>query len=149
MIEVIDHSLPHVRFPVVLSCKSTPRTQQHFRDECDVNQIMKKYRRTGDLTHLNRSEGRYGDFSNATTYQEALSAISDAQNDFDLLPADVRREMDNDPAKLLAFMEDPINHDRAVELGLINADPLAAADPSTSAQPPVASPPPQPETPEG
>lgn len=37
------------------------------------------------------------------------------------LPATLRREFDNDPVKLLAFLQDENNRDRAIQLGLVNA----------------------------
>ena len=38
-------------------------TQQQFADECDVNNILAKYRATGLLTHIKHHNGNYRDFS--------------------------------------------------------------------------------------
>jgi phage internal scaffolding protein len=49
--------------------------------------------------------------------------IMEAQNRFMELPAKVRKEFDNDPGAFLAFLENPNNYDRAIELGLIERQP--------------------------
>ena len=36
-------------------------TQQQFQAECDVNNILAKYKRTGMLTHIQKHEGNFGD----------------------------------------------------------------------------------------
>lgn len=94
-------------------------TQQQFKNECDVNHIMKKYEQTGQLFHLNRKAGVYADLSNITDYQSMLHTVMDAQEKFSSLPAEVRKKFDNDPSKLIQFLSDPKNTEQAVELGLV------------------------------
>lgn len=118
-----------------LVCKQETKTQQQFRDEADVNIIMKTWRRTGVLPP-NTGKGRYGDFDTTLDYQQALTAVQEAQDDFDALGADLRHMLHNDPAELLDFIRDPDNHDQAVALGLINPP----ADLETPAQPPAETP---------
>jgi len=36
-------------------------TRQSFRDECDVNQIVKRYTETGMINHIPRTTPQYGD----------------------------------------------------------------------------------------
>jgi phage internal scaffolding protein len=36
------------------------------------------------------------------------------------LPAQIRSRFDNDPAKLIDFLENEQNHDEAIKLGLVN-----------------------------
>lgn len=36
--------------------------QQHFKDECDVNNILRKYESTGLVTHVANGTPSYGDF---------------------------------------------------------------------------------------
>lgn len=96
--------------------------KQSFREECDINVIMKKYEKTGVIAHAREFEGRYGDYTNVQDYQESLNQVMAAQEMFMTLPATVRREFDNDPAKFLAGVEDPAMKDRLVELGLISPD---------------------------
>lgn len=105
-----------------------PRTQQSFKDECDVNLIMKRFERTGVLDHLNVFEGSYGDFTELpTSYHEAVNQVIAAQDMFMTIPARIRAMFDNDPGKFLAFAEDPENAERMIELGLARQAPGAAA----------------------
>lgn len=131
----------------VLVCKTAGRTKQSFKEECDINQIMKQWERTGVLTHENVSPPVYGDFSNASSYLDARQAVIDAQRAFDSLPSATRDRMDNDPAKLLAFLEDDSNNEEAVKLGLRKPPEKPSKKASVSAEDP---PPPQkPATTEG
>lgn len=109
---------------------STSRTQQSFKEECDVNRIMAKFRKTGEINHLNEHNPSYGDFATGLDFHTAQLAVADAQADFDSLSARIRAKMDNDPAKLLAFVADPENLEEARELGLIAPAPPAPVDPS-------------------
>lgn len=106
------------------------RTQQSFAKECDINNIMAKFRKGGELTHLAKHDPQYGDFTTELDYQTACNRVLDAQADFGALSAEIRKRMDNDPAKFLAFMADPENLEEARELGLVDpAPPLAEPDP--------------------
>jgi len=93
-------------------------TQQQFKDECDVNHIMKKYITTGEIHHLNRKQGVYADMSEIKDYQGMLHTVMEAQEAFQSLPADVREKFKNDPSKLIEFVQDPKNYDEGVKLGL-------------------------------
>jgi len=93
-------------------------THQEFRDECDINNIMKRYERDRTLVHLNRYQGDYGDFSEVPSFQEAQHVIQAATEMFMTLPARVRAQFENDPSKFLNFAQDPANVDKMVELGL-------------------------------
>lgn len=98
--------------------KSKSRAHQSFKSECNVNNIMAKYRRTGVMTHLSTKTPQYGDFTNVSDYQSALLAVQDANDSFMLLPAQLRAKFDNDPAAFLAFVEKPENANYLVDLGL-------------------------------
>lgn len=96
-------------------------TEQHFKDECDINNIVKSFQATGVLPQGNR-EPLFGDFSEfPTDLQSSQQYFDDAAARFMELPATLRREFDNDPVKLLAFLQDENNRDRAIQLGLVNA----------------------------
>lgn len=83
------------------------RTKDSFKDECDINKIMKKYLRYGQLPALVQREPQYGDFSEVPDYQEALEIVHRAEVAFSALPAAVRRECENDPAVFLERVQDP------------------------------------------
>lgn len=79
-------------------------TQQHFREEVDVNTIMRRFGVTQELP-LGPATGIYGDFTGITDYESAVERIEGARNAFMQLPAEVRERFDNDPGKLIAAAE--------------------------------------------
>lgn len=99
--------------------KDPSLTQQQFKDECDINNIIKKYETTGEFTHLTRKQGQYADFSNITDYQTMLETVKYADEAFAALPAQMRLRFKNNPGDLLNFLQDKNNYDEAVKLGLI------------------------------
>lgn len=107
------------------------KTQRHFQDEVNVNNIMRKYRQTGTITHLNNKQGKFADLTSAPDYFESISQIRTAQQAFDQLPSELRARFQNDPALMLDFIHNPENHDEGVKLGLFNAKlpPLNPATP--------------------
>lgn len=93
--------------------------QQHFKDECDVNNILRKYQSTGLVTHVANGIPSYGDFSSVLEYQQAQNILIEAQDAFEALPASLRKRFNNDPAVMLEFIENPDNREEAEKLGLV------------------------------
>lgn len=118
------------------------KTQQNFKAECDINNILKKYRKTGLLEHVNQYAGKYEDLSNPTDYQTALNIVIDAQASFDSLPSDIRRKFDNNPGKFLEFANNPDNITAMEDLGLIKRPESVPASPApvSDATPPKVDP---------
>lgn len=99
-------------------------TFQSMRDETDINLIIKNYKATGKLPSIKGDPmtvryPQFGDFTQITDYSDAVQALNVAKEAFAELPSAVRRRFDNDPAKLVSFIEDPANIEEAVDLGLI------------------------------
>lgn len=94
-------------------------TQQQFAEECDVNNILKRFEETSFVTHVNNIQGQYGDFSNVEDYQSSVNRVLNANDAFMALSSKLRARFDNDPAALLAFVSDKANRDEAIALGLI------------------------------
>lgn len=104
----------------VLNSNTEPSmVRPEYQKESDVNNILRKYRETGQLPNTARQNPTYGDFSNAISYSEALNKVISAQNDFNQLSSQIRDRFANDPAKLLAFISDPKNVEEGIKLGLI------------------------------
>lgn len=93
-------------------------TQQQFKDECDINTIMRSYQETGTISHLNPRPGIYEDFSGVQDFKESMDLVEYAKKEFMLLPAKVRSRFNNNPAELVEFCNNPNNLEEAVELGL-------------------------------
>lgn len=103
-------------------------TKQSMQQDCDINNILAKYQKTGLITHV-RAGGGYEDLPNDLDYHNSLNIVMEAQASFDALPSTVRREFDNDPARFLSFVADPDNVDRMRELGIVRpAEPTAKKD---------------------
>jgi phage internal scaffolding protein len=103
-------------------------THQSAKEECDINNIMKKWERTGIVDHQNRFQGQYADFTNVPeNYQESLNAVLEADEMFMTLPAKIRARFGNDPGAFLDFATDPDNQEAIVEMGLATKKQLENA----------------------
>lgn len=92
-------------------------TQQHEKDEADINEIVRRFGVTGELPYVT-APPTFGDFTEAVDYHTAMNVIARANAAFAELPADVRYEFHNDPGLFVAFCEDKKNLPRLRELGL-------------------------------
>lgn len=97
-------------------------TDQSQAKDCDVNVIVDRFMKTGVLPQFQGSP-IYGDFSEVASYQDALGVVAVAEEQFSGLTAKVRARFDNDPAKFLAFVNDPKNMRELVSLGLASEHP--------------------------
>lgn len=112
-------------------------THQSHQKECDINQIMLRWQKTGVIDHANTYQGQYGDFSEVPNdYQEAMNRVINAQDMFMSLPSSIRKQFNNDPGQFLDFATDPKNADRMVELGL-SAPEVVESSPTTSKSPQI------------
>lgn len=93
-------------------------TQQQFKEECDVNNILAKYKKTGMLNHVNKHQGNFGDFASVDDYQTSLHKLMIAQQSFNQLPSELRNKFDNDPGKLIEFISDEKNTEDCYKYGL-------------------------------
>ena len=95
-------------------------TEQHHKDEVDVNRIVARYNKTGVIDHLNDFEAKYADLT-GYDYQDAQNTIAAANSMFEGLPSDIRKKFDNDPVAFLQFTDDPKNAQAMIDLGLARA----------------------------
>lgn len=100
--------------------------EQSHRDSCDINFIMKKYEKTGQVQHVMDRMPNFGDFENID-YQSSLNAVIQAQDTFMSMPAELRKRFENDPGKFLEFTQDPKNVSEMIKLGLATEVPQADA----------------------
>lgn len=102
-----------------LACEEPTLAQQHYKDECDINTILERFNVTGMLPQAPISP-RYGDFSGIGDYHTALNRVNAAKAEFEALPAQIRARFENDPAKLIEFLDNDANRPEAEELGLVD-----------------------------
>lgn len=112
-----------------LSCPEPTLAQQQFKEEADINTILERFGRTGEVIAPNRLP-QFGDFDAINDYHSAMNAIVEAQQTFEQLPAKLRARFSNDPGEFVMFCMDDSNRDEAVRLGLVKAveAPLAPVE---------------------
>lgn len=111
-------------------------TQQHSKDECDINKIMARYVKTGVLDHVAKYAPQYTE-NNEVDYHNSMNIVLRANEMFADLPSPVRLRFENDPGQFLEFVNNPDNHSQLAEMGLTNT-PMSP--PSDNPAPPTAPP---------
>lgn len=99
-----------------LECGEESKTQQQFRDECDINTIVRNFGVTGELPQGVRLPVM-ADFEDALDYQSAMNVLLEAEKGFMAFPAEIRARFQNDPGRFIAFAEDPANLKQMQEWG--------------------------------
>lgn len=80
------------------------RTKQSFKDQCDINKILKKAAVKGGLSHVQKyPEAVYGEFDPELDLFVARDRIAQAERIFMDLPAEVRREFNNDAVAFIQY----------------------------------------------
>ena len=77
--------------------KGEDRTKQSFKEECDINNIMARYVKTGVLEFAARHQPQYGDFT-GYDFQTAQDTVAKGKTMFAELPAQIRERFENSPA---------------------------------------------------
>lgn len=118
-VPLIRARFPFVRVPVRVVCsEAEDRTQQAFKDECDINFLMKRYEKTGILPQGRSSPPQYVD-ATMFDFTEAQNRVAQVRGVFSMLDARTRARFENDPAKMLDFLANPENHAEAIKMGLM------------------------------
>lgn len=102
--------------------KEPTMTVQSEKDNCDINVIMNRYATCGTPLPY-RTDGVqpvYADVSELGDYMENFQRCKQAEEMFNNLPSALRKELDNNPANLLPFIQDEKNKERCYEYGLLN-----------------------------
>lgn len=116
-----------------LRCLDASRTKQSFKDEVDINTLVRRFGVTGEFPVGVRAP-TYGDFSQVIDFHSAMNAVAKAHEAFDQMPAEVRARFNNDPGAFVDFCSDDKNRDEAVKLGLV-VPPPPGPSPDTGLDP--------------
>lgn len=96
-------------------------TIQSEKDNCDINVIMNRYATCGTPLPVRQDmQPVYADVSELGDYMENYNRCKQAEEMFNNLPSALRKELDNNPANLLPFIQNKENESRCIEYGLIN-----------------------------
>lgn len=96
-------------------------TEQSHQDECDINLILADYYRTGLMKHAKQNEGRYDDVS-SIDYEKAMITVANVKSLFEGLPAELRKDFGNEPAKFLDFVQNPDNGEKLQKMGILKGN---------------------------
>lgn len=75
--------------------------KQAMKDECDINNIVSRFQRGEEITHVNEQAAVYADVSEVGDYREALENVRVVEGLFMQLSAEDRAMFNNDPAEYL------------------------------------------------
>jgi len=77
-------------------------TQQQFRNECDINTIVRRFGLSGAEPVMDAG-GVYGDFTGIEDLSSAVEAVRRAQLGFEALRPEIREYFRNDPVVMAEF----------------------------------------------
>lgn len=97
--------------------KYTPhgRTKQSQKDETDINKMLARASREKTLSHLEKYEPMYADFSDYD-FEENQKKLVQANTIFEELPAEIKREFAQSPEEFFNYVTNPENAARLPEL---------------------------------
>ncbi len=111
----LRYALTGKRIPPTVWGKS--RTRQSEMKFADINLIMKKYEAAGALPQV--GDGFYADVSAVGDFREAMERVQRGDDMFMTLPADVRKEFDNDPVLFVDAVTEQDTAKRDVTMQLL------------------------------
>jgi len=112
-----------------LKCLDASRTQQSFKEECDINTIVRRFGVTGEVPASIKTPLQ-GDFADAMNFQESMDQIVAAREAFQAMPSGVRKRFHHDPGEFVEFVSDASNRAEAEKLGLIVPPPPPTPEPA-------------------
>jgi len=127
-----NYDVDKVSLETGLACKDPSLAVESFADEADINTIVNRFLKTGELP-ANFRVPTYQDFEGVFDFQTAMNAVRQAADAFMQLPANVRSRFGNDPHNFVDFCSDPENLEEARKLGLTIPDNVRATTPPTGA----------------
>lgn len=102
--------------------------QQNFAEEADINTIVNRYLRTGEMPEYSQAGWGVDITGLPADYHAMLNALNAADDAFMQLPANVRARFNNDAGEFVEFFNDPANQDEMISLGLAT-DSRTSSDP--------------------
>ena len=110
VVSIVDGKLK-----VALKCEDETMTQQQYKKEQDIKEIIKKYGATGLLNkNIMANDPKFDDVSNIIDYQDAANKIAKAQQEFDQMPHELKEKFNYNPAKLLDYLNKSENLQEAI-----------------------------------
>lgn len=95
-------------------------TQQHFAAECNINQIIARFNKTGVLGDGKPTPPSYADVSLFGDFRESQEKIQKGKAAFAAMPVEVRRLAGGDPSRLWDVLVNPENRQILENAGVLN-----------------------------
>ena len=93
--------------------------EQHHSDDTLVQNILKRYDKTGVFYHVNQMQASYQDNTLFNEYADMYNKIQKADASFASLPAEIRAKFNNDTGLFLEFVNNDENIEAMQEMGLV------------------------------
>jgi len=108
------------RVQLTIPKDETIRVEQAHRDEVNINNIVRRHgidliAKTAALQQFTYDNNPNNDF------QETMNAILKAQDSFESVPSEIRKQFDNNPAKFMDFIHNSDNQQQLIDWGLAKA----------------------------
>ena len=104
-------------------CEPETRTQQQFKDECDINVLMERFGVTGTIPQKIRPPMQE-EYEGVFDFQTAMNVVREAREAFMQMPSGVRARFQNNPGIFTEYFQDPENRQEAEKLGLVIPRPV-------------------------
>jgi len=114
--EIVRYDSGRIRVRTLNSQPS--KTDQSYKEDCDANNIIRKFNRTGMVTHVSKVQGKFADVSDVPDLLQGMERINEAKEAFMEVPAKIRAKFDNDVSKFYEYVSNPENHEEMVKMGL-------------------------------
>jgi len=116
-----------------LTCLKPSMTSQEFKDECNVNNILKRYAAQAQVMGVPLSEllpklgtAPYGDFTNLDNFMEMKNKVARATQVFEALPSDIRAKYGNTVEGFIGALNNPDEFKFLSERGVLNKGDVQA-----------------------
>lgn len=96
--------------------------KQGLRDATNINRIMDRWVHHKQPPVAGGGNPRYGDFSDGLSYHDCMNRVVSMEQNFQRLPASVRKHCHNDPGEFLDMVYDPDRVGELKQLGLLPED---------------------------
>lgn len=110
-------------------------TVQSDADEANINKIVAKMEKGQMSFRMNAAPPFYGDVSEFDGLADAVEKVLSANDLFMDMSASIRERFDNDPVKMVEFLEDEANRAEAIKLGMVIEEPVAPVAPAAPPAP--------------
>lgn len=97
-------------------------TKQSLAENLDVNNIIRRYNKTGVLQKMTDFEGLYGQFDDIDL-REAIEKVEAAKNVFMEVPSQIRNLFENNAGSFIDYATNPANIQQLRDWGLANPAP--------------------------